>query len=75
MHKEVIRTMVKSAQAPFSFYKNNMKNSKSWFCIKYLIHEAWIGEDWRKFENWEDAERYAELMYGVNLWSITSNNQ
>jgi len=51
-----------------------MKNSKSWFCIKYLIHEAWIGEDWRKFENWEDAERYAELMYGSNLWSITNKS-
>jgi hypothetical protein len=48
--------------------------TKIWFCIKYLIHEAWIGEDWRKFENWEDAQGYAELMYGSNLWSITNKS-
>jgi len=48
--------------------------TKSWFCIKYLIHDAWIGEDWRKFENWEDAQGYAELMYGSNLWSITNKS-
>jgi hypothetical protein len=49
--------------------------TKNWFCIKYLIHDAWIGEDWRKFENWEDAQGYAELMYGDNLWQITSKQQ
>ncbi len=66
--------MVFGRTAPFSFYKNNMENTKSWFCIKYLIHEAWIGDDWRKFENWEDAQGYAELMYGSNLWSITNKS-
>ena len=52
----------------------DMEN-KTWFCIKYLIHGARIGEDWRKFENWEDAQGYAELMYGDNLWQITSKQQ
>ena len=48
--------------------------TKIWFCIKYLIHDARIGEDWRKFENWEDAQGYAELMYGLSLRSVTQQN-
>jgi hypothetical protein len=49
--------------------------AKHWYRIEFIKASGNIGCDWRQFEDWEDAQGYAELMYGVNLWSITSNNQ
>jgi hypothetical protein len=43
----------------------------NWFCIKYIKASGGIGCDYRQFENWEDAERFGELRYGLDLWNIT----
>lgn len=44
---------------------------RDWYCIKYFQRDA-IKQEWRQFEGWTHAQTYGELMYGDNLWQITS---
>jgi hypothetical protein len=48
--------------------------TKTWFRIEYIKESGNIGCDWRLFEDWDAAENYAKLMYGLNLWNITKRS-
>jgi hypothetical protein len=46
----------------------------NWYCLHFLLKGS-VKHEWRQFESWADAQRYGDLMYGLNLWQITSKQQ
>lgn len=61
------------SRSPLSFY--NIKNYKmNWYCLYFLL-KGTVKHEWRQFESWEQAQAYGDLMYGLDLWQITSKQQ
>ena len=43
----------------------------NWYCLHFLLRGT-VKHEWRQFESWEQAQAYGDLMYGLDLWQITS---